>query len=107
LAEGLPLPVSELRLVEVPLTVNVSLDGAGMVDAQVWSVVCFGAEELGAPRVAWRTSHLRLVWERSAWKLTAFETIEGPTPVAGDDLPAEWAEFVTVTDWRQSVAGVV
>jgi hypothetical protein len=106
LADRLPIPASELRLVEVPLTVDATAGNNGTADVQVWSVVVFGAESLGAPRVVWRTSHLSLVWERAAWKLADFTTTQGPTPEAGDGLPAEWAEFATVTGWRPSVQGV-
>jgi hypothetical protein len=106
LADRLPIPASELRLVEVPLTVDAAVGNEGTADIRVWSVVLFGAEGLGAPRVVWRTSHLTLVWENAAWKLAGFTTTEGPTPAAGDGLPADWADFVTVTGWRPSVEGV-
>jgi hypothetical protein len=106
LADRLPIPASELRLVEVPLTVDAAAGDEGSADIRVWSVVVFGGYGLGPPRVVWRTSHLTLVWENVAWKLASFTTTEGPTPESGDGLPAEWAEFVTVTGWRPSVAGV-
>jgi hypothetical protein len=106
LADRLPIPASELRLVEVPLTVDAAVGDEGSADVRVWSVVVFGADGLGPPRVVWRTSHLTLVWENEAWKLSSFTMTEGPTPAAGDGLPAEWAEFVAVTGWRPSVEGV-
>jgi len=100
LADGLPIPATELRLVETPLTINITIDTAtGQARAQVWSVVVFGAKDLGAPRVVFRTSQLVLVVEASEWKLAAFTAVEGPTPIATDSLPADWDSFALVADW--------
>ena len=105
LADGLPIPASELRLVETPLTIDVSIDTAkGRAQAQVWSVVVFGAKDLGAPRVVFRTSQLVLVVEAGEWRLAGFTAVEGPTPIATDSLPADWDSFAVVAGW-QSASG--
>ncbi len=106
LADGLPIPSTELRLVETPLTVDVSVDAAtGQARAQVWSVVVFGAKDLGAPRMVFRTSQLVLVIEGGEWKLAGFTAVEGPTPIVTDALPADWDSFAAVAGWQPASGG--
>jgi hypothetical protein len=106
LADGLPIPASELLLVETPLTIDVSIDTAsGQVRAQVWSVVVFGAKDLGAPRMVFRTSQLVMVVEAGEWKLASFTAVEGPTPIATDSLPADWDSFAVVASWSAASGG--
>ena len=106
LAGGLPIPASELRLVETPLTIDISIDAAtGDAQAHVWSVVVFGAKDLGAPRVVFRTSELVLVVEAGEWKLAGFTSVEGPTPIATDSLPADWDSFAVVAGWQPATGG--
>ena len=106
LADGLPIPATELRLLETPLTIDISLDTAsGRARAQVWSVVVFGAKDLGAPRVVFRTSQLVMVVEAGEWKLASFTAVEGPTPIATDSLPADWDSFAVVAGWRPAAGG--
>ena len=62
--------------------------------------VVFGAKDLGAPRLVFRTSQLVLVAEAGAWKLAGFTAVEGPTPIATDALPADWDSFALVAGWR-------
>ena len=84
-ADGLPIPATELRLMETPLTIDVTIDTVtGQARAEVWSVVVFGAKDLGAPRVVFRTSQLVMVVEAGEWKLASFTAAEGPTPIATD-----------------------
>ena len=91
---------------ETPLTINVSVDGAtGQAQAQVWSVVVFGAKDLGAPRVVFRTSQLVMVVEAGEWKLASFTAAEGPTPIATDSLPADWDSFAVVAGWQPASGG--
>ncbi|MGD9795567.1 MAG: hypothetical protein AB7V43_19040 [Acidimicrobiia bacterium] len=106
LANGLPVPATELRLVETPITIDVSNDPiTGEVRVQVWSVVVFGAKDLGAPRLVFRTSQLVLVVEVGQWKLASFTASEGPTPVATDALPSSWDRFAVVAQWQPATAG--
>ena len=101
LADGLPIPASELRLVETPLTIDIAIDAAtGDARALVWSVVVFGAKDLGAPRMVFRTSELVLVVEAGVWRLAGFTAVEGPTPIATDSLPADWDSFAVVAGWQ-------
>ena len=107
LADGLPIPSTELRLVETPLTADVSIDAVtSQARAQVWSVVVFGAKDLGAPRVIFRTSDLLLVVEDGAWRLASFTSSEGPTPIATDALPADWDGFAVAAGWQPAAGGV-
>ncbi|MGD9997166.1 MAG: hypothetical protein AB7R77_14540 [Ilumatobacteraceae bacterium] len=106
LADGLPIPATELRLVETPLTIDVTTDPAtGQAHAQVWSVVVFGAKDLGSPRVVFRTSQLTMVVEGGVWKLSSFTAVDGPTPAATDSLPADWDSFAVVAGWQPAVGG--
>jgi hypothetical protein len=85
LADRLPIPASELRLIEVPLTVDATVGIEGSADVRVWSVVCFGADGLGPPRVVWRTSHLTLVWRtrRGSWPTSRRPRDRAPQPAMG------------------------
>ena len=106
LADGLPIPASELRLVETPMTIDVAIDAAtGDARAHVWSVVVFGAKDLGAPRMVFRTSELVLIVEADEWKLAGFTAVEGPTPIATDSLPADWDSFAVVAGWQPASGG--
>lgn len=106
LAEGLPIPATELRLVETPLTIDITIDTAtGQARAQVWSVVVFGAKDLGAPRVVFRTSQLMMLVEAGEWKLASFTAAEGPTPIATDSLSADWDSFAVVAGWQPASGG--
>jgi hypothetical protein len=105
LAAGIPKPAGTFRLVEAPITATSTSDGSEAT-VEVWSVVVFGAKELGAPRVVFRTSHLTLTVEGYGWKLVSFTSRPGPTPVTTDVLPSDWASFATVAAWPAAV-GVV
>ena len=72
---------------------------------QGWSVVVFGAKDLGAPRMVFRTSQLVLVAEVGEWKLAGFTAVEGPTPIATDALPADWDSFAVVAGWQPASGG--
>jgi len=106
LADHLPIPATELRLVETPITAHVSIDSAtGLARAQVWSVVVFGAKDLDAPRMVFRTSELVLVVEAGEWRLASFTATEGPTPIATDALPSDWEGFAIVAGWPTAGGG--
>lgn len=106
LADRLPIPATELRLIETPITADVSIDSAtGQARAQVWSVVVFGAKDLGAPRMVFRTSELVLVVEAGEWRLASFTATDGPTPIATDALPSDWDSFAIVAGWPPAGGG--
>jgi hypothetical protein len=104
LAAGIPKPAGTLQLVEAPITATSTMNGEEAT-VDVWSVVVFGAKELGAPRVVFRTSQLILTVEDDGWKLVSFTSTPGPTPVTTDALPSDWTSFATVAAWP-AAAGV-
>jgi hypothetical protein len=104
LAAGIP-KAGVLQFVEAPITATATVNGEEAT-VDVWSVVVFGAKDLGAPRVVFRTSHLSLTVEDDGWKLVSFTSTPGPTPVTTDALPSDWASFATVAAWPAAV-GVV
>ncbi len=98
LAARLPVPASELLLIETPVTATARAEGTATV-VEVWSALAFGAEPLGSPRTVWRTTTVRLEAVAGKWLVSSSEVRLGPTPVAGDGLPATWAEFAAVAAW--------
>ena len=97
-------PVSSQVWIEVPVSASV-IDPAGPVVA-VWSVIV-NARVGVAPQSGWRTSTLTLQPDPVVgWRLAGFESVPGPTPVAGDQLPAEWAEFAPVAAWPPATASL-
>ena len=97
MADRLPVPATELRLIETPITINISIDPAtGNARAQVWSVVVFGAKDLGAPR--WCSAPANSCWSSKPANGSSPRSppTEGPTPVATDALPAGWDSFAVV-----------
>ncbi len=106
LADRLPIPATELRLVETPITIDISVDSAtGQARARVWSVVVFGARDLGSPRTVFRTSRLVLVVEADEWRLASFTSVQGPTPIAAEVLPSAWEAFAVVAGWSPASGG--
>lgn len=106
MTDRLPISETELRLVETPITADVSIDSAtGQARAHVWSVIVFGAKDLGAPRMVFRTSELVLVVEAGEWRLASFTATEGPTPIATDALPSDWDSFAIVAGWPPAGGG--
>ena len=106
MADRLPIPDTELRLIETPITAHVTLDApAQQAHVEVWSVVVFGAKDLGAPRVVFRTSELVLVVDAGTWKLASFTSTDGPTPAGTDALPARWDAFAVVAAWPSVFGG--
>ena len=101
IGDRLPIPASELRLLEIPLTSSARMDGAEAI-IEVWSVVVFGAERFGSPRVAWRTTILRLAVVDGEWRVASLADRAGPTPITGDILPSSWAEFATAASWSRA-----
>jgi hypothetical protein len=102
LAAGIPKPAGTLQLVEAPITATATNNGEEAT-VDVWSVVVFGAKELGAPRIVFRTSHLTLTVEDDGWKLVSFTSTPGPTPITTDAFPSDWTTFATVAAWPAAV----
>lgn len=106
LAGRLPMPASELLLIETPITATARAEGTATV-VEVWSVLAFGAGTLGAPRAVWRTTTVRLEAVAGRWMVASSEVRLGPTPVPGDGLPAAWPEFAAVASWPPVSSGGV
>ena len=101
IGDRLPILASELRLLEIPLTSSARVEGTG-ASVEVWSVVVFGAERFGSPRVTWRTTTLHLAVIEGQWRIASLTDRAGPTPIAGDVLPSSWAEFAVASAWSRA-----
>lgn len=101
IGDRLPIPASELRLLEIPLTSFARLEGTG-ASVEVWSVVVFGAERFGSPRDTWRTSTLHLDVIDGSWRIASLTDRAGPTPISGDVLPSSWTEFAVASSWSRA-----
>lgn len=66
---------------ELPLTARVVETAERAARAEVWSVLVVGVRDLGAPRQAWRTVTIDLVWEAGDWKVDGWAARPGPTPL--------------------------
>lgn len=66
---------------ELPLTARVVDAAERAARAEVWSVLVVGVRDLGAPRQAWRTVTIDLVWEAGDWKVDGWASRPGPTPL--------------------------
>lgn len=71
---------SQLVWSEIPLRARVVSAASDEVTVDVWSVLVVGIPGHGAPRQAWRTVTVRLVWEREDWRIDDWEAAAGPTP---------------------------
>lgn len=66
---------------ELPLTARVVEADQRIARVEIWSVLVVGVHDLGAPRQAWRTVTVDLVWEASDWKIDGWSARQGPTPM--------------------------
>lgn len=90
---------------ELPLTARARDDGA-RVEVQVWSVLVVAVPGVGAPRQAWRTVTIELVWEADDWKVDGWSTIPGPTPLLDQTAGIDDADAVAeVLSWPVAPAG--
>ena len=74
------IPAGDLVWSELPLTATVVLAGDA-ARVEVWSVLVIGVLDVGAPRQAWRTVTVDLIWEDSDWKIDGWSALPGPTPL--------------------------
>lgn len=65
---------------ELPLTARVVNVDTTTAQVEVWSVLIAAAPGGGAPRQAWRTVAVELVWERDDWRIDGWTASAGPTP---------------------------
>lgn len=96
---------AQLLWSELPLTARVLKGKASRVRVQAWTLLVIGAPGVGVPRQAWRTVTLDVVWERGDWRIDAWSSTPGPTPVL-DELSdtASLEELERVTSWPAASA---
>ena len=46
----------------------------------VWYIGIVGSGATVQPQQSWRTQDVSLVWESNAWKVSSFQSADGPTP---------------------------
>lgn len=91
---------SQLVWSEIPLRARTvsATDRSAVVE--VWSVLVVGVPGVGAPRQAWRTVTVRLVWERDDWRIDGWDASAGPTPaLASAAEVSSVEEIATVVAW--------
>jgi len=66
---------------ELPLTARALQADDNGARVEVWAVLVVGVLDLGAPRQAWRTVTVDLVWEADDWKVDGWSAQPGPTPL--------------------------
>jgi len=94
------VPPGDLVWSELPLTATVVLAGGDAARVEVWSVLVIGVVDVGAPRQAWRTVTIDLVWARGDWKIDGWSAAPGPTPLLDATTPiATTQEINDVAAW--------
>lgn len=101
---GQGIGLSSLKAVETPLTASVVATDTG-ARATVWSVLVVVVADAGPARQMWRTVTLDLVPVDGTWRVDAWESVAGPTPlplteasfddVQAFDGPLSWAAAST------------
>lgn len=91
---------SQLVWSEIPLRARIVTAGPDEVVVDVWSVLIVGVPGHGAPRQAWRTVTVRMIWEREDWRIDDWESAAGPTPALAAAAEVSSVEDVsTVLSW--------
>jgi hypothetical protein len=90
------IPPGDLVWSELPLTATVVLAGGDAARVEVWSILVIGVLDVGAPRQAWRTVTVDLIWEDSDWKIDGWNAAPGPTPLL--DATTEIATTQEIND---------
>lgn len=97
-ADGVALPTLLFR--ELPLTAHALQVDSRTARIDVWSVVVVGVPDRGAPRQAWRTVTVDLVWERNDWRVDGWTPAAGPTPALATNVEvATIADLTAVLAW--------
>ena len=91
---------TELVWSEIPLTARIVAVDDDRVVIEVWAVLVVGVPGVGAPRQAWRTVTVDVVWERAAWRIDGWATRPGPTPaLAATSVVSSVADIAEVVSW--------
>jgi hypothetical protein len=85
---------------ELPLTARLVRVTDREAQVEVWAVLVVGVVNLGAPRQAWRTVTIDLVWESGDWKVDGWVAAPGPTPMLDGTAAIATTEQITeVVAW--------
>ena len=76
--------VADVVWAELPLAVQVHRVSRVRAVVELWTVLLVGVRNTGAPRQAWRTVTVTLVWERDAWRIDDWTSVAGPTPALAE-----------------------
>jgi hypothetical protein len=96
---------SELVWSEIPLRARIVTTEPDEVTVDVWSVLVVGVPGHGAPRQAWRTVTVHLIWEREDWRIDGWDVAAGPTPALAAAAKVSTVDDVsTVVDWSATGA---
>jgi hypothetical protein len=91
---------------ELALTARVVHADDHAARVEVWSVLVVGVLDLGAPRQAWRTVTVELVWEAGDWKVDGWSAQPGPTPLLDATAAvATTGEISEVVAWPPAGGG--
>ena len=102
---GAGVSPTDLVWEELPLTSQVTSANETAATVEVWSVLIVGVPDHGAPRQAWRTVTIGLVWERGTWRIDKWDAVTGPTPALAATAPiSDVASIRNVLSWP-SVGG--
>lgn len=91
---------------EIPLTARVIAADRMAARVEVWAVLVVGVPDVGAPRQAWRTVTVDLVWEHDDWKVDGWTSRAGPTPLLDATAAVASTEQVAeVLSWPSAPSG--
>lgn len=91
---------SQIVWSELPLRGHVTFHEGRNAVVEIWSVLVVGVRGHGAPRQAWRTVTVGLVWERDGWRIDAWDAVAGPTPaLAASAVVSTVGEVANALAW--------
>lgn len=102
---GQGVELSSLRAVETPLTATAVATEAG-VTVTVWSVLVVAITAEGPARQMWRTVTLDLIDTGSGWRVAAWASAPGPTPLPSTNAMFDDARaFEAPLSWAAATGG--
>jgi len=91
---------------ELVLTARVVRADTLSAVVDVWSVLVAGLPDSGAPRQAWRTVTVTVVWESDDWRIDGWDAQAGPTPALASNAAISTVDDVaTVIAWPSADNG--
>lgn len=96
---------SRLRVIELPVTSQLTSRHGHRATVEVWSVMVAAAPDVGPGRQAWRTVSLDLELVNGRWLVDGWASQLGPTPALAPESPiASSDEILDVLSWPQAGA---